>query len=160
MNEERFWSLIEGAWPKNKRAAQIRAMIRTGELEESDKLRRFLRGVLKNLSTNLEELPAEELLLFDRILEQKLYDIDREDIHSYTDGSDDGFLYCRGFIVIAGQEFYNLVNDDPSKALLDVEFEDICYHPWHMYRRKFGEMPYSGLSRESGSNKAGWDSGA
>jgi hypothetical protein len=33
------------------------------------------------------------------VLERTLYDIDRADIQAVTDGSDDGFLYARGFVV-------------------------------------------------------------
>ena len=156
MNEERFWSLIEAAWPKTEQATQIKDLIATGAVEDSDELQQFLGGVLANLSADLEKLSADELLACDRILERKLYEIDREAIHDYTDGSDDGFLYARGFIIIAGKDYYELVNSDPSKAMMDVWFEDLCYYPWHMYRRKYGEMPRSGLSRETGSNKSGW----
>ena len=53
--------------------------------------------VVPALQAALDLLPKDELLQFDRILERKLYDIDRSEIHEYTDGSDDGFLYCRGF---------------------------------------------------------------
>ncbi len=49
----------------------------------------------------LDKLPAEELLAFDRILERNQYDIDCAEIHENIDGSDDGFLYARGFIVAA-----------------------------------------------------------
>ena len=157
MDEEHFWSLIEAAWPKTEQAAHIKSMTFTGVLEDSDELQAFLQGVLGNLNADLEKLSRDELLLFDRILERKLYEIDREEIHAYTDGSDDGFLYCRGFIVIAGKEYYELVNSNPSKAIMDVWFEDICYSSWHMYQQKYGNMPRSGLSRETGSNKAGWD---
>ena len=93
---------------------------------------------------------------FDRILERKLYDIDRAEIQEHTDGSDDGFLYCRGFIVAAGAGYYDAVNADPSVAIMDLECEEMCFLSWHLYREKFGEMPDSGISRESGSNKAGW----
>ena len=50
------------------------------------------------------------------ILERKLYDIDRADIHERTDGSDDGFLYCRGFIVGMGQRYYEAVRTNPDVA--------------------------------------------
>jgi hypothetical protein len=49
-------------------------------------------------------LPGDELATFDRILERQLYEIDRADIHAATGGSDDGFLYSRGFVVALGQD--------------------------------------------------------
>lgn len=39
----------------------------------------------------LEKLKKADLLEFDRILERKLYEFDRADVHEHTDG-DDGFL--------------------------------------------------------------------
>ena len=114
--------------------------------------------VVAALQKRLNSLSAEELLAFDRILERKLYDIDRADIHEYTDGSDDGFLYCRGFIVAIGREYYEAVRANPSVAICDAECEEMCYLSWNLYRKKFGEMPRSGISRESNSNTEGWPS--
>ncbi len=44
-------------------------------------------------------------MAFDRMLERKLplYNVDRQEIQEVTDGSDDGFLYARGFIVALGE---------------------------------------------------------
>jgi hypothetical protein len=112
--------------------------------------------MLANLTTALNQLDADDLLTFDRILERKLYELDRADIHDYTDGSDDGFLYCRGFIVSIGQEYYELVKANPSRALIDIEFEELCYHPHWLYEEKYGSMPASDISREIGSNPSGW----
>src|SRR3982751_1746731 len=111
-----------------------------------------LEEVIPALRESLEQLPSPELLAFDRILERKLYDIDRSEIQEHTDGSDDGFLYCRGFIVAAGKAYYDAVNTDPSRAMMDLECEDLCYLSARVYLKKFGEMPDSGISRESVSN--------
>ena len=75
------------------------------------------------LRTQLDRLSAADLLAFDRILERKQYDIDRQEVQEHTDGSDDGFLYARGFIVAAGRGYYDAVNADPSVALTDLECE-------------------------------------
>ncbi len=115
-----------------------------------------LEEVIPALHDSLDKLPAEELLAFDRILERKLYDIDRAEIQEHTDGSDDGFLYARGFIVAAGKRYYDAVNGSPPTALMDLECEEMCYLSWHLYREKFGDAPASGISRETCSNKAGW----
>ncbi|MET8089612.1 hypothetical protein [Micromonospora sp. NPDC005220] len=50
----------------------------------------------------------------DPVVERKLHDIDREDIHEVTDGSDDGFLYARGFIVALGRAYYEAVRTRPA----------------------------------------------
>ena len=94
--------------------------------------------------------------MFDRILERKLWDIDRAEIQKFTDGSDDGFLYARGFIVAAGRDFYDAVNATPERARMDIECEDMCYLSYHVYVERFGEMPRSDITRESASNPAGW----
>jgi hypothetical protein len=112
--------------------------------------------VVPALQEQLAGLPAAELLAFDRILERKLYDIDRADIHEQTDGSDDGFLYCRGFIVGMGRGYYEAVRANPDRAVVDAECQAMCYLPWHLYRERFGEVPPSGISRETQSNQAGW----
>jgi hypothetical protein len=122
----------------------------------AEMLMESLEEVIPTLQAQLDQLSAEELLLFDRILERKLFDIDRAEIHEYTDGSDDGFLYARGFIVAVGKGYYDAVNAKPATAMMDLECEEMCYLPWHLYHDKFGEMPASGISRESCSNKAGW----
>src|SRR5262245_56177242 len=106
MDESRFWSLIESAWPATEQAALLRQMAFSGELEYGGELYTFQKQMLDNLTKALNQLDAGDLLAFDRILERKLYDIDRADVHEYTDGSDDGFLYCRGFIVGMGRDYY------------------------------------------------------
>ncbi len=101
---------------------------------------------------------AQELTVLDRVLERKLYNIDRADIQQVTDGSDDGFLYCRGFIVAMGRNFYEAVAADPAVAVLDAECEAMCYLFANLHNDRFGVYPDtgSGISRESASNPAGW----
>jgi hypothetical protein len=157
MNEERFWSIIETAWPTSQQTTALREQAFAGTLEPDNTLESVQKQLLANLTNALNQLDRDDLLTFDRILEQKLYDIDRADIHEYTDGSDDGFLYCRGFIVSMGREYYDTVNADPARAIIDLEFEAFCYHPYHLYKKKYGTPPLSELSRETGSNRVGWD---
>ncbi len=158
MEESRFWSLIEAAWKKAGGKKTTRQKMAKGKLSE-EKAEEFLEAVdevISALREQLGKLSAEELLAFDRILERKLFDIDRAEIQEHTDGSDDGFLYARGFIVAAGKDYYDAVNATPSVALMDFECEEICYLSAFLYKEKFGEMPESGISRETCSNKAGW----
>ena len=56
----------------------------------------------------------------------------------------------------AGQGYYEAVNATPSRAMVDLECEGICYLSVRIYENKFGEIPESGMSRESASNPAGW----
>jgi hypothetical protein len=158
MDESRFWSLIESAWQAVGGKTKTRQKLAEGKLaeERAEALVEALGEVMPALRAQLDRLPAAELLAFDRILERKLYDIDRAEVQEHTDGSDDGFLYARGFLVAAGRGYYDAVNANPARALMDLECEEMCYLSWHLHREKFGEVPASGISRESCSNKAGW----
>ncbi len=158
MDEEEFWKLIEAAWKASGGYTRQRKLLAQGKLaeEKAFDLQDALDDVVAALTKTLERLTQDDLLAFDRILEKKLYDIDRAEIQAVTDGSDDGFLYARGFIVAMGREVYEAVNADPAKALTDFECEEMCYLSVHLYEEKFGEMPASGISRESASNASGW----
>jgi hypothetical protein len=158
MHEDRFWSLIEVAWQPLGAAGAFRFELagRTLAWEETRALRPPLRDFLRELRRELDDLPAEELLAFDRILERKLYDLDRADVHRHTGGSDDGFLYARGFIVAAGRRYYDTVNADPAAAVQDLDCEEMCFLASRLYREKFGLAPLSDISIATGSNAAGW----
>ena len=158
MDDERFWTVIESAWQSVDGQAEARGKLATGQLSEddADELADSLQDFLPALQEEIDGLSADELLAFERILERKLYDIDRADIHEHTDGSDDGFLYARGFILAAGRDYYESVKNKPAIAMMDLECEDICYVARIMYEEKFGEIPPSVISIESCSNKAGW----
>jgi Protein of unknown function (DUF4240) len=159
VDENRFWSMIEIAWGAAGGKAKSRQRLAEGKLSEDGaySLQETLEEeVVAALQDQLGQLPADELLAFDRILERKLYDIDRADIHERTDGSDDGFLYCRGFIVGMGRAYYEAVLANPDRVVTDAECEQMCYVSWHLHHDKFGEVPPSGISRETQSNSAGW----
>jgi len=47
--------------------------------------------VIPIIEEKLRLLNKEHLIAFDQILEKKLYDLDRENVHEYLEGSDDGF---------------------------------------------------------------------
>src|ERR1700682_825159 len=128
MDENRFWSMIESAWETVGGWTKIRQNLTDGELsdEKTKSLLESLEEVIPALRVQLDLLSAEDLLAFDRILERKLYDIDRAEIQEHTDGSDDGFLYARGFIVAAGRGYFDAVNAKPSVALTDLECEEMC----------------------------------
>jgi hypothetical protein len=163
--EARFWSLIEDAWGTQSaeiNAARLALATRTpSEDDEAGDLEEAADGVLDSLRAAFEneDFPKEELVAMDRVLERKLYDIDRADVQAVTDGSDDGFLYARGFIVALGKAFYEAVRANPEMAICDAELEQMCYLPADVYSDRFGgELPDtgSGISRESCHNREGW----
>jgi hypothetical protein len=159
MDEDRFWLIIENSWQSVGGKLKLRQQMAEGNLsaeKAEELLDESLNDVISGLRKQLNQLSAADLLAFDRILERKLYDIDREEIQEHTDGSDDGFLYARGFIVAAGKAYYDAVNVNPSFALMDIECEEICYLSLRLYEDKYGDVSRSDISRESCSNKTGW----
>lgn len=156
MKETDFWVLIEAAWAKTGAWNDARRRFLADQDGNPDELMEAAQEMIPHLDVILKSLKQSDLLAFDQILEIKLYEIDRQEIHEFTDGSDDGFLYARGFIVAMGNEYYAAVNADPSRALMDVECEDMCFLAIGHYRDLYGDPPESEISRESGSNPAGW----
>ena len=161
-DEARLWALLEAAWaqcsPEANRVRRALATRARGSDADLSAVEDALTAFLDTMTDQCRELPGGELASLDRVLERKLYDIDRADIQSVTDGSDDGFLYARGFIVAMGRDFYEAVASDPEVAVPDAECEEMCYFFAHLYRERFGEFPKtgSGISRESCSNATGW----
>jgi len=163
--EARFWSMIESAWAEQSPEVNaLRASLskRTpGSDPDTTDVDDALDEVLAHLREAFESLPKDELATMDGVLERKLYDLDRAEVQEVTDGSDDGFLYARGYVVALGRDFYDAVMDDPQMAITDAECEEMCYLPATIHEERFGGFPESGskLSRETGSNAAGWANG-
>jgi hypothetical protein len=163
--EARFWELVESAWAAcGLEPARVRqSLVDRAPAADADNsglyaLDAWMDQFLTQLRRLCADLSSAELTDLDRVVERKLYDIDRQDIHEHTDGSDDGFLYCRGFIVAAGHRFYDAVHADPAMAVMDAECETMCYFFAHLHDERFGDFPDtgSGISRESGRNPDGW----
>jgi hypothetical protein len=163
--EDRLWQLIDSAWaelgpePAEIRRGLVNRAPGAGEDDESlYALDSWLGKFTERLTASCADLSSIELTDLDRVVERKLYDIDRSDVHEFTDGSDDGFLYARGFVVAAGREFYEAVKTDPAMAIMDAECEAMCYFFAHLHHARFDAFPAtdSGISRETQSNRAGW----
>lgn len=161
--EARFWTLVESAWeglgvePASLRRALLDQDPAAGDADPYA-IDSWLDPFLDSLGALCADMSAQDLTDLDRVVERKLYDIDRADVHEATDGSDDGFLYCRGYIVALGREYYEAVSVKPALAVMDAECEALCYFFAHLHAERFGEWPEtgSGISRESASNSAGW----
>jgi Protein of unknown function (DUF4240) len=164
MTETIFWEMIEQAWTeasptlKNKR---MKIASKKGAKEPTDlsiDMADLVGSDLVDVLTEkLRKMSKEDLLAFDRILERKMYDIDRADIHEYTDGTHDGFLYARGFIVGMGKAYYELISQEPDRATFDLDAEGFCYFPVFLYDELYGKFPISDISRETGRNLNGWE---
>ncbi|MGM1061493.1 DUF4240 domain-containing protein [Saccharothrix sp. Mg75] len=163
-DEARFWTMLENAWSglgpelNELRRAMSDPDVTFDGYDEIAALEEGFDHVLAALRAAAADLSSEELTALDRVVERKLHDIDRQDVHEATDGSDDGFLYARGFVLALGREFYEAVSRDPSVAVEDASAESFCYLFARVHEEKFGGYPEtgSGISRESFSNPAGW----
>jgi hypothetical protein len=159
-DESRFWSLIESAWEMvgAEPSARRKALIERESDDEVYAVDAYLGEFLANLRTLSVELSSEEMIDLDRVLERKMYVVDRADIQEVTDGSDDGFLYCRGFIVAMGRDFFEAVVADPAVAICDAECESMAYFFANLHNERHGAYPdtESGISRETTSNRDGW----
>jgi hypothetical protein len=163
-DERRFWSMLEAAWETQPDAANVqRERLVTRDLDEdapdTKAVNRAMEKVVAALRKELSKMTSAELTAIDTVIERKLYDIDRSEIQEVTDGSDDGFLYARGWILAMGEAFYDAVDNDPRVAIMDEECEEMCYLAAHVHEKKFGDWPKtkSKISRESCSNPDGWD---
>lgn len=164
-DERRFWSLLEAAWeaqgdkPNVQREALVTRNLDDDEEPDTRAVNRALDKVVAALRKELSKMTSAELTAIDSVMERKLYDIDRAEIQAVTDGSDDGFLYARGWILAMGEQFYDAVDNDPRVAICDEECEEMCYLAAHVHNTKFGDWPKrkSKISRESCSNADGWD---
>lgn len=160
MTEKKFWEIIEASWADSPELDKTRAKaIKTNDQELVEILSGELEyTILENYKNILLALNKEELTGFIHLLEERLYHIDRGEIQEYTDGSDDGFLYCRFFIVGMGEKYYNMVDKDPSKATMDAEAELFGFSAYEVYEEKFQEEfdRYSIHSIESCSNENAW----
>jgi hypothetical protein len=94
-DEARLWSLIEAAWaplgPGVRQARQALVIRPAGSQAETSVVLGALRKFLDVLAGRCRPLTGAELTRLDRVVERKLWEIDRASVHEVTGGSDDGF---------------------------------------------------------------------
>ncbi|HEY0271945.1 MAG TPA: DUF4240 domain-containing protein [Chitinophaga sp.] len=162
MNEELFWELIEASWADSPEDNEDRLdALDTNDEDELLELADTMTDVIvHNYRERLTGLDQASLTVFLRILEEKLFHLDRKEIHDYTNGSDDGFLYARGFIVFMGKAYYDKIDQDPSEATEDAECEEFIYAGYDVYEDKFAEEFPRNLVHNTASTSnenGGWD---
>ena len=159
MEDKKFWVLIENTWGKSGKNEDRKKAIESNDEEALEELSEFIENELIDFyQRELEKLGKDDFTAYIHFLEKKLYQIDREEIHEHTDGSDDGFLYCRCFILAMGKEYYNMIDESPSKAKFDLEAEGFGFEAYISYEKKFSEefKRNSIHCIESCSNPKGW----
>lgn len=143
-----MWSLLVAAWirlgPSASQARQALVVRPAGSPVDTAVIVEALPDFLEALRGLCQKLSAGELIALDRTAERKLWEIDRADVHAVIGGSDDGFLYARGFTVAMGRELHRCVADDPRMGAPWVECEEMCYFFAHLHHERFGPSPSCG----------------
>jgi hypothetical protein len=147
MDQTKFWALI---------GKIDRSALRSGDED----------GAVEPLIEALAKHSEEDILEFENILAQSLYDIDGRvyaDAAGESGGSVDGFLYARCYVVANGKKYYEAVRADPTKMpkTLDEWCEpllSVAQTAWAAATGKDEESWVSDtpVSYETGSNEPGW----
>ncbi|SFN99910.1 Protein of unknown function [Chitinophaga sp. YR627] len=160
MNATRFWEIIETAWTTDRDLYNLR---KTALTTNDPSLIRYLGNIVSteitdHIQQQLIYLDERELTKFNHVMEEKLFHIDREEIHERIGGTDDGFLHRRCFIVGMGEQYYDMVDENPAVATMNVSSGEIGFIGYSVYQDKFGEEfeRYCLHCIESGSNSRGW----
>ncbi len=147
MSEEEFWGLIQ--------------KLNWDETGDDD-------AVIEPVVDALSEKSIEDILSFEEILAQKLYELDTlahakeigED--AYVDDEEyfsvDNFPYARCVVVANGEKLYNRVLNNPQDFPKDMEFEAILgVASWAYEQKTDKDWDYvAKLNYETFSNKDGW----
>lgn len=148
MTIDKFWELID--------------KINQDALNEYDE-----EGAVEPLINILSELHETEIEEFYENLSKVLFAIDGK---NYTDNagdsgeSDDGFLYCRCYVVAKGKEYYEKVLGNPTEMPKNIDqwFESLLYvaeEAWSNVTGKVVEKFWDfipSVSFETGSNTKNW----
>jgi hypothetical protein len=145
MNENKFWEII--------------SLFNWDEAGDDD-------AVLEPAHDQLVSLGADEIIGFEEILSEKLYQLDtrKHALACYSGDIDsmsmDDFLYSRCVVVANGRELFEEVVANPDEMPTEMEFESLLYLSEGAYEELTGEelskVHASKFSYESCSNKAGW----
>lgn len=138
-----FWEFIEEAWsaiPELKGRRSELAQVR-GE-KEPNQLAKTLESAIRDfvypeLEKHLLQMSKDEYSQFLGILKKRLTELDKKEIYKYVDGSDDGFLYSRGFIIGMGRDYFHAILNDPSLGTLYLESEEFGYFIQHLFDKRF-----------------------
>ncbi|WP_050788291.1 MULTISPECIES: DUF4240 domain-containing protein [Actinomycetes] len=121
------------------------------------------------LEEELARRGEAEIKEFEDILAQRLYDLDRSELAAVPSAatglplSSDSLLYYRAAVVLAGEQAYRSVLEDPEKFGSSTgtggpEAEFLLYVAQHAYENSTGKEweHVSPVDYETGSNPAGW----
>jgi hypothetical protein len=160
MNKRGFWNLIDMSWKAVGDDEDIRFALRDRDVDALCDVEDVLARFIENLSAVLGSLTVEQVCSFDAVLERTLHALDRPELWKYTQGTNDGFLYKRGFIVALGREYHDAVDADESVAMFSRRFrcDEMTYvHALLGHDRFEDVIPHQHrFDRESFTNTKAW----
>lgn len=152
MTDNQFWTLIETTIDRDA----------LRDLSEDD----YPDSLVQPLTEELAKLSVHEIQEFEEALAKALYALDGRQFAANAGDSrqsDDGFLYCRCWVVANGREHYEAVLADPEKMPKTITewCEPLIYvarDAWAQKMDKDGEdWEYkTEVSYETGSNEELW----
>lgn len=155
MTDDEFWTFIETKIDRD--ALNV--------LDEDD----YPDLLMRPLTRELAKLNVTEIEAFEEILARALYALDGRlyAAHAGDSGqSDDGFLYCRCWVVAQGKAYYEYVVASPEKMPKTINewCEPLLYVASNAWAEKTGrdaeEWKYqTEVSYETGSNIKLWAAG-
>lgn len=124
-------------------------------------------AVVEPLVDDLSRLPVEKIAGFQRVLTERLFELDTarhaREIGAGSYGSDEGFsvdhfLDVRCAVVANGESYFRSVLADPQRMPKDVTFEPLLALAESAYRRKTGRsVEFEGVAPvETFCNREGW----
>ena len=164
MNEDLFWQLIEHSWRDVPAINTIRETAVASNAKKQlvtigDHGQSLIWQMQQKLEQNLSLFGVDELTGFIRLFEERLFQIDREEVLSpMGEVSGDSFLYARAFIVGMGRDYYELIDRQPEKASSETEAGLLAFAGYKVHEEKFGEEFERNVVHciESFSNAEGW----
>jgi hypothetical protein len=159
MNKRTFWKIIDEAWKDIGSEERYRFDVLNRNVDALEFVRDVIPKFVAMLSIRLSALDDVQLCSFDEILERMLHAIDRPELYKYTYGSDDGFLYIRGFVVALGREYYEAVDADESLAMWSWRYycEEMTYVYYFVDDERGDRVPVEHrFDRESFKNNRAW----
>lgn len=121
MTENRFWELIE--------------LIRWERQKDDDKV--------EDLILELSNLSVEEIYDFEKIMTEKLYQLDAKKYAEKLEYiSSDGFLYMRAYVVAKGKDYFEKILANPKEISEDLDFETLLYVAKTAFQKKTGKSDW------------------
>lgn len=137
---------------------QLMTLVDQAALEEGDE-----DGALAALIEKLSTLPEPEIFGFEENMAQALYALDTRRHAEQSDGSDEGFLACRCYVVARGRAYYDEVLADAAKMPKadDAGCESLLYVASGAWAKATGNDEddwtfNASVNFETGSNAGQW----